>query len=111
MVDYEIKTHYKFDWLGKQHLDGCVFKEGKPIFAYEYDGEQHFIPVKFGGISDKRARKNLKHVKELDRRKNKLCKENNLPLVRFSYKEVDRKLKQIPEEIIYKKLEKLCQRK
>jgi very-short-patch-repair endonuclease len=48
----------------------------------EYDGIQHFIPIKyFGGIDNYNLR-----VK-LDKIKNEYCKNNNIRLIRISYKE------------------------
>ena len=48
----------------------------------EYDGLQHFEPVeRFGGI------KNYNLRKKLDKIKNEYCKNNNIHLIRISYKE------------------------
>jgi very-short-patch-repair endonuclease len=81
-----------FDWLrttgtGKQEFDIWI-PELK--LAIEYDGQQHFRPVRFGGISLERAKKQLKKVKQLDRLKNKKVKEHTddvTTFVRFSFKE------------------------
>ncbi len=55
-------------------------KENKPLLILEYDGEQHFKPVKiFGG------EKSLKATQYRDSVKDKYCKENNIPFCRFSY--------------------------
>lgn len=48
----------------------------------EFDGKQHFAPVKmFGGEEE------LKRTQERDALKNQWAKENNIPLIRISYKE------------------------
>lgn len=65
---------FNFPWLKtnkkkKQHID-IYIPELK--LAIEYDGKQHFKPVRFGGISEERAIKNLKIAKRLDRRKTKV---------------------------------------
>lgn len=90
---YNIKYNYKeFDWLatyknGKQELDIYV-PELK--LAIEYDGEQHFKPVRFGGISTEQAENNFKRVKQLDKLKNKKIKQHSKEIkyfIRFNYKE------------------------
>jgi hypothetical protein len=55
----------------------------------EYDGEQHFKPVNFGGISDKDAQNNFKRTQHNDQIKNQYCKDNNIPLLRIPYWEFD----------------------
>ncbi len=58
--------------------------------AIEYDGEQHFMPVKFGKMSDKKAEENFKKRQELDQLKNKKIaehKEDFKHFIRFNYKE------------------------
>jgi len=51
----------------------------------EYDGEQHFQPVQFGGISLKEAELNLKNKKHNDNIKEKFCKMKNIHLLRIKY--------------------------
>ncbi len=55
-------------------------KENKPLLILEYDGEQHFKPVKIFGGEEK-----LKATQYRDSVKDKYCKENNIPFCRFSY--------------------------
>ena len=63
--------------------------------AIEYDGKQHYEPVRFGGISQKRAEENFKHTKQRDQAKNKLIKKHPKEVkyfIRFRYNEtIDRK--------------------
>lgn len=50
----------------------------------EYDGEQHFTPIrKWGG------QKNFENIQKRDQIKNKYCKDNNIKLIRISYKQID----------------------
>jgi len=93
---YEIKRHCRLDFLGRQHVDGAVYKDGKLLFCVEYDGIQHFKPIEFWGGVD-----GLKKYKMLDRKKNKIFKKENIPLIRFSYKDV------ITEELVVEKLKEL----
>jgi AraC-like DNA-binding protein len=53
--------------------------------AIEHDGEQHFRPVRFGGMSLEEAIKNFESIQERDARKKRLCCENNYTLVRVRY--------------------------
>ncbi|KKK79593.1 hypothetical protein LCGC14_2831950, partial [marine sediment metagenome] len=63
-----------FEWLRtkgsskNQELD--IFVSDIKV-AIEYDGKQHFEPVRFGGISFERAKENLKNTKRLHKLKNK----------------------------------------
>ena len=55
--------------------------------AFEYDGQQHFEPVRFVGMSIKQAQQRFQQQQEWDKRKNKLCKERGYVLVRIAYNE------------------------
>lgn len=55
----------------------------------EYDGEQHFSPVRFNNISEERAIEVFKKVQYRDSLKNQYCIKNNINLLRISYKEFD----------------------
>lgn len=48
--------------------------------AFEYDGEQHYQPVDLWG-----GEESLKKQQERDKKKNILCKENDINLIRISY--------------------------
>lgn len=51
----------------------------------EYDGEHHFKPVNFGGMSDEDAEYNFILTQKRDKIKNKYCKDNNIHLLRIPY--------------------------
>ncbi len=51
----------------------------------EYDGEQHFRPVRFGGMSQERADQAFEIVKVNDAIKTKYCIDNNIRLLRIKY--------------------------
>lgn len=77
-------AQYKFnDCRNKKMLpfDFAIFNnKGKLILLIEYDGEQHFEPIKhFGG------EKRFKLGKIKDEIKNTYCKGNNIPLLRIPY--------------------------
>jgi len=91
-VEYNYR---KFDWLRnpktnrKLEIDIFVKNIGLTV---EYDGEQHYRPVRFGNISKKCAVEKFKKTKVLDKIKNRLIKKaikdgkiNNF--IRFDYTE------------------------
>ena len=51
----------------------------------EIDGQHHFYPVTYGGISKEQAIINFNLQKEKDKIKNDFCKENNIILIRLPY--------------------------
>jgi len=79
------KTQYSYqDCVYKQQLrfDFAIFNDSysKLLFLVEYDGVQHFEPVKaFGGVKEF----NLNKIR--DEIKDNYCKQNNIDLVRIPY--------------------------
>lgn len=79
----------------------CIYKKALPFdFAIigindnilcliEYDGEQHFKPVAFGGIKKEIATINFEEIKIRDQIKNDYCQQNNITLIRIPYWEFD----------------------
>ncbi|MCE5272529.1 hypothetical protein LLH00_14715, partial [bacterium] len=77
--DKEVVHQARPSWLGMQKLD--IFIPSLKL-AIEYQGKQHFEPVKlFGG------EEGLSQTKKLDEQKARLCKENKIDLIYFSYKD------------------------
>jgi len=103
----KVYNNYRgFEWLynkktkKKQEIDIWV-PEIK--LAIEYDGEQHFEPRCFGGMSKEVAEEEFKITKRNDRRKNRIIKnhpEDVEYFIRFNYKEP------ITKEYIIEKLKK-----
>lgn len=82
----QYQKEYTFKDLVGQHnkplrFDFAIFKNNKLIFCLEYDGKQHFeyTPYFHKNIF------NFYRQQEWDRRKNKYCLLNNIPLVRIPY--------------------------
>ena len=69
----------RFDWLGKQSLD---FYLSEYHVAIECQGRQHFMPIKAFGDEE-----GFQKCMERDKKKNKLCKENNINLFYINYDE------------------------
>jgi len=55
----------------------------------EYDGEQHFYPVKFGGSDDDKAEKRYLITVEHDKIKNNYCAKNGIRVLRIPYTDYD----------------------
>ena len=68
----------------------------------EYDGEQHYFPVNFGGWDELELHKKFKATQEHDQIKTQYCADNNINLLRIPYWE-----KQNIETIIYNHLQRL----
>ena len=77
-------------------FDDCYYKSKLPFDFYikekecciEVQGEQHFRPVKFGGMSLKKAKKNFEKQKKRDKIKKDFCNRNNIKLIELSYEEI-----------------------
>ena len=96
-MGFKIKMQFKLeDCKNIQPLpfNFAIFNGDKLKTLIEYDGQQHFQPIKhFGGLET------LKERKKNDEIKNKYCEENQIPLIRISYKDFDN-----IESILEKKL-------
>ncbi len=77
--EYKNYKHKRFCdfWLEKNDIKIIV----------EYDGEGHFYPIRFNGMSLKTAKENLKNYRIIDKKDAEFCKENNILLWRIKYNE------------------------
>ena len=78
MVYPDALYQYRPEWLGKQSLDIYI---PSVKTAIEYQGVQHYAAVDFFGGEEA-----LSQRRELDSRKKKLCEENGVRLIEWSYK-------------------------
>ena len=77
-------------------FDFAIFKDDKLICLIEYDGKQHFEPIKiFGGESG------FNDTTHRDSIKNDFCKNNNLTLLRLPYYLTDDEIEDKILNIIY----------
>lgn len=76
---------YKFD--NCRNIEPLPFDFYLPNYnmCIEYDGEQHFRPINFGGISDSRAMDNLQKTKLHDIIKDTYCQQYKINLIRIPY--------------------------
>jgi len=70
--NYKVIHHGAPKWLGNMHLDVYI-PELK--IAFEYQGRQHSEPIEYFGGKD-----SLERLKERDKKKFELCKENDVRL-------------------------------
>ena len=74
-------------------FEDCRDKNCLPFDCYlddynvciEYDGEQHFRPVRFGKQKFQDTLDKFEITKKHDAIKNDYCKKNNIPLIRVPY--------------------------
>lgn len=73
-------------------FDFAIFediKKTKLKYLIEYDGEQHFYPVRFNGMTEEQSINSFKDSKLRDKIKNKYCKDNNVTLIRIPYWDIN----------------------
>ena len=70
------KRTLRFDFLFTKHK-----------IVIEYDGIQHFIPQRFGGMSEEQSKKCIDDLKTCDKLKDDFCRDNGYKMVRISYKD------------------------
>ena len=73
-------------------FDFAVFREnGEILTLIEYDGVHHYRPTRFqSSMPNEQCENNLKDTQIKDEIKNRFCHENNIPLLRISYKQFDK---------------------
>lgn len=105
---------YIADWLNEQGIDffkeyvfpDCKYKNVLRFDFYipsyntaiEFDGEGHYMPICFGGISLEQAEDNFELYRLRDEIKNNYCQEHNINLIRIGYDSL--KTKQINSILI-----------
>lgn len=83
-VNYDYQCGYrKLKWMGTQTLD---FYLPDTNIAIECQGEQHFLPVDFGGHGREWAEKLLEKNIKRDALKRQKCKENGVELIYYADK-------------------------
>ena len=76
-----IHSYHNKEILGKQELD-IYIPEYK--IAIEYQGEQHFKPVDFGGYGEEMAKILFSKNCKRDKRKKEICNKHQIKLFYFS---------------------------
>ena len=92
-----ILDDYNINYENQYIIDGCTYVGNLKFDAYdldnnicyEYQGEQHYIPVDFAGKGEEWAKENLKLNQARDNAKREYCKEHGIPLIEIPYWERD----------------------
>lgn len=91
------------------YIDDCYYRFDFYLPQYnlfiEYDGEQHYKPVRYYNQSDEQMNLSFKKTQEHDKIKNCYCKENKINLLRIPYWE-----KENIETIINNHLQRLSEK-
>lgn len=93
----KILTEYHINYIPQFSFDDCKDQRKLPFDFYlpdyntliEYDGEQHYRPVNFGGITDEKAKENFLITRRHDKIKTKYCEQHKINLIRIPYWEKD----------------------
>lgn len=102
-LGYNIKTQYKFNdckYINLLSFDG--FNEENNI-AFEYQGQQHYHPVDFGGKGEEVATEQFEKNIIRDGIKKEYCKKHNIYLIEIPYWEYDNM-----ESFLCNELNKYC---
>ena len=85
--EYKLK---KCIYKNMLRFDFAIFDNKKNLkFLIEYQGEQHYKPIDFGGKGKKFAEKQFQLNKKRDKIKKDYCKKNNIFLLEIPYTEYD----------------------
>ncbi len=88
--NYVYRREYSFADCRYEHALLFDFYLPDRNLLIEYDGEQHFRPVKFGGSNDDKADKRFELNQIRDQIKNDYCASRHIPLIRIPYTDFDR---------------------
>ena len=85
-VEYTFDDLYGIHGQNKLRFDFAILNDDGSIKCLiECQGEQHYKPCTFGGISKEEAISNLEYIQKLDSRKKQLCENNNVCLEYINY--------------------------
>ncbi len=84
-IKYEPQKRFYVDDFQKYSFDFYVESMNLVI---EVDGQGHYYPVRFNGISEEIAIENFKKTRERDIEKNKFCKKHKINIIRISYLDI-----------------------
>lgn len=89
--DWDICNHKKIwdnygNYHHKRYCDFWLEKDDIKVMI-EYDGKQHYMPVRFNGMSCEKANVRFEEQQHIDKLDTKFCKENNIILHRIKYDE------------------------
>ena len=94
---YEYLLNHNIKFEEQFCFNDCKIKRVMPFDFYlsdynmciEYDGEHHYKPTRFGGMSKEKAKDRFEFQQQKDKIKNRYCQENKIKLLRIPYWEFD----------------------
>ena len=87
LPNWKIERHKKiWDCPHRRYCDFWLTK-GKQTVMVEFDGQQHFKPVRFGGTTQKRALEAFRRQQQIDCRDKVFCDNHDIVLHRIRYDE------------------------
>lgn len=86
--DYKSEYHVRLDNEDIPWMRFDAYVESMRL-AIEFDGEQHFRPVDFGGYGDQSANENYEKTIVRDNIKRRYCDDNKITLLRIPYTEIN----------------------
>lgn len=104
--DFLIKYNYNF--IRQKKFKDCKDKNYLPFdfylndfnIAIEYDGEQHYKPIKRKNMTEKDAMKEFIKIQKHDKIKTNYCINNNIKLIRIPYWEKENLLYYLWDELV-----------
>jgi len=85
-IEYQHNTSHEVKSTSWLRWDFMIDYKNTKIFI-EYNGEHHYKPVRFGGISMERATENFRKQQINDQIKTDYCTENDCPLLWINHKD------------------------
>ena len=87
----------KIKYIDQYIFKDCCDKKPLPFDFYlpdhniiiEFDGEHHYFPVNFNGITDEHAKLSYEQTKKHDKIKNYYCEDNGIDIIRIPYWELN----------------------
>lgn len=92
-----LEEQWLFNITRQKVFEDCVDKRCLPFDIYlddynvliEYQGEQHYKPVKYSSETQEEADIKFEYTQKHDEIKRQYCKDNNIPLIEIPYWEFD----------------------
>lgn len=84
-LNINYKKQYKFNSCKDHRALPFDFHLTDYDCLIEIDGEQHYEPVRFNGLSQEEAQEKFKTQQKRDKIKDDFCRNNNIPLLRIPY--------------------------
>lgn len=95
-IDSYLQNH-NIRYIREYRFNDCKYKRTLPFdfyiedinIAIEFDGEQHYNSLSFGGKEKQEATDRFKEIQTRDAIKTKYCADNNIKLIRIPYWDID----------------------